>query len=169
MRATVRSSGRGETVQLHIQGISAAVDHAVLPGPGPVRDEPTPEELLAASLASCTATAMELYSRRKDWEVGLIEVDVDYAPSQRGSPTRCTIVVRLPESLAPGRRDRLMQVGATSGIHRTLEGEVVFDERLELLPAAAAIGQDPEAATEPRRRRIPILNGLRGALKAPQG
>ena len=167
MKTTVRSFGRGETVQLHIEGISASPDHGVLPGPA--REEPTPDELLAASLASCTATAMELYARRKDLEVGLIEVDVDYAPSQRGSPTRCTIVVRLPESLAPGRRDRLMQVGATSGIHRTLEGEVVFDERLELAPAAAAVNQDPEAATAPRRRRIPILNGLRGGLRAPQG
>ena len=167
MKATVRSTGHGETVQLHIEGITSTPGPAHLPEF--VRDEPTPHELLAASLASCTATAMELYARRKGWEVGLIEVDVDYAPSQRGSPTRCTTVVRLPESLSPEQRDRLMQVGATSGIHRTLEGEVVFEERLELAAAPPPGIQAAYASAEPRRRRIPILNGIREALKAPQG
>ena len=166
MKATVRCSGSGQTVQLDIEGITQGVDRGGTPEHG--RDEPTPQELLAASLASCTATAMELYARRKQWQVGLIEVDVDYAPSQRGSPTRCTIVVRLPETLSAERRDRLMQVGATSGIHRTLDGEVVFDERLELIAAAATVAQDPEGPAERRRRRISILNGIRGALKAPQ-
>ncbi|MGI8945092.1 MAG: OsmC family protein [Thermoleophilaceae bacterium] len=140
MKAVVRSGGRGENVELHIAGITQAPDHEVR---APVLDEPTPDELLAASLASCTATAMELYARRKGWGVDTIEVDVDYAPSQRGSLTRCTVVVRLPESLPAEQCDRLMQVGATSGIHRTLEGEVVFDERLELIDATSS---DPTEA-----------------------
>ena len=167
MKAVVRSSGRCETVQLHIAGITQAPEHDGLPQPA--REDPSPEELLAASLASCTATAMELYARRKGWDVGAIEVDGDYTPSQRGSPTRCAVVVRLPESLPSQQRDRLMQVGATSGVHRTLEGEVVFEERLELLDPASAGRAEPAGAGEPRRRRITLLNGLRGALKAPQG
>jgi putative redox protein len=164
MKAVVRSSGQGEAVQLHIAGITKAPEHDGLPQQS--REDPSPEELLAASLASCTATAIELYARRKGWAVGEMEVDVDYAPSQRGSPTRCTVVVRLPESLPSEQRDRLMQIGATSGVHRTLEGEVVFDERLELLQAANG---KPAGDEEPRRRRITLLNGLRGALKTPQG
>ena len=166
MKAVVRSVGRGESVELHIAGITQVPDRQVN---APARDEPTPEELLAASLASCTATAMELYARRKGWTVDTIEVDVDYSPSQRGSPTRCTIVVRLPENLPVEQRERLMQVGATSGIHRTLEGEVVFDERLELIDVTSTGPLEAGSSEEPRRRRIPILNGLREALKAPQG
>ena len=48
---------------------------------------PSPQELLAASLASCTAITMEMYAQRKGWELGDVSVDVDYEPAQRGSPT----------------------------------------------------------------------------------
>lgn len=104
----------------------------------------------------------ELYAERKGWEVGQLEVDVDYTPAQRGSPTRCTTVVRLPEHLPAERRERLMQVAATSQAHRTLEGEIVFDERVELTTAAKA---GPDHSFEPRGRRIALLSGLRGALR----
>ena len=48
---------------------------------------PSPQELLAASLASCTAITMEMYAQRKGWDIGDVTVDVDYEPAQRGSPT----------------------------------------------------------------------------------
>ena len=37
---------------------------------------PSPQELLAASLASCTAITMEMYAKRKGWNVDGLEVDV---------------------------------------------------------------------------------------------
>ena len=37
---------------------------------------PSPQELLAASLASCTAITMEMYAKRKGWNVDGMEVDV---------------------------------------------------------------------------------------------
>ena len=45
---------------------------------------PNPQELLAASLASCTAITMEMYAERKGWDIGDVVVDVDYEPAQRG-------------------------------------------------------------------------------------
>ena len=38
---------------------------------------PSPTQLLAASLAGCTAITIEMYAERKGWDVGAIEVDVD--------------------------------------------------------------------------------------------
>ncbi len=93
---------------------------------------PSPQELLAASLASCTAITMEMYAQRKGWDVGDIAVDVDYEPAQRGSPTRFHMTVELPKELPEEQRRKLMQIGAKCPIHRTLEGEVMFDEKLEL-------------------------------------
>jgi putative redox protein len=93
---------------------------------------PSPEELLAASLASCTAITMEMYAQRKGWEVGEIAVDVDFEPAQRGSPTKFRMKVELPKELPEEQRDRLMQIGAKCPVHRTLEGEVMFDESVEL-------------------------------------
>jgi putative redox protein len=94
---------------------------------------PSPQELLAASLASCTAITMEMYARRKGWEVGELVVDVDYEPAQRGSPTRFCVEVRLPKELPEDQRERLLQIAAKCPVHRTLEGEVMFEERVELV------------------------------------
>jgi putative redox protein len=93
---------------------------------------PSPQELLAASLASCTAITMEMYAQRKGWNVGEVAVDVDYEPAQRGSPTKFTMDVRLPKELPEDQREKLMQIAAKCPVHRTLEGEVMFEEKLSL-------------------------------------
>ncbi len=93
---------------------------------------PSPLELLAASLASCSAVTMEMYAQRKGWDIGDIAVDVNYEPAQRGSPTKFTIKVELPKELPEDQRTRLMQIVAKCPVHRTLEGEVMFEEKVAL-------------------------------------
>jgi putative redox protein len=97
---------------------------------------PSPQELLAASLASCTAITMEMYARRKGWDVGDVEVSVNYTPAERGCPTRFNLVMRFPESLSDEQVERLRVIAAKCPVHRTLEGEVMFDERVERLSLA---------------------------------
>jgi putative redox protein len=94
---------------------------------------PSPQELLAASLASCTAVTLEMYAERKGWEVGPVEVDCQYTPAERGCPTKFDLVVRLPDGLSEDQVSRLMQIAAKCPVHRTLDGEVMFDERVELV------------------------------------
>ena len=93
---------------------------------------PNPQELLAASLASCSAVTMEMYAKRRGWDIGEVVVEVDYEPAQRGSPTSFRMAVRLPRELAEEQREKLMQIVAKCPVHRTLEGEVMFEERVEL-------------------------------------
>src|SRR5215208_4283042 len=93
---------------------------------------PSPQELLAASLASCTAITMEMYAQRKGWNIGDVEVEVDYEPAQRGSPTKFEMIVKLPKELPEDQREKLMTIAAKCPVHRTLEGEVMFDERFEI-------------------------------------
>jgi putative redox protein len=93
---------------------------------------PSPQELLAGSLASCSAITMEMYAQRKGWDIGEVVVDVDYEPAQRGSPTKFELTVRLPKELPEDQRERLMTIVAKCPVHRTLEGEVMFAERVEL-------------------------------------
>ena len=92
---------------------------------------PAPEELLAASLASCTAITMQMYAERKGWDLSGLEVDCDYAPAERGRPTQFNLVMRLPEQLTDEQVERLNVIAAKCPIHRTLEGEVTFNERVE--------------------------------------
>jgi putative redox protein len=92
---------------------------------------PSPQELLAASLASCSAVTLEMYAKRKGWNLGDVTVEVRYEPAQRGSPTRFGISVTLPKELPEEQAERLMQIVARCPVHRTLEGEVIFDEKLQ--------------------------------------
>ena len=96
-------------------------------------DGPSPQDLLAGSLASCTAITIEMYAWRKGWDIGDVAVDVDYEPAQRGSPTKFKMKVLLPKELPEEQRERLMQIAAKCPVHRTLEGEVMFDESVELV------------------------------------
>ena len=96
---------------------------------------PSPQELLAASLASCTAVTMEMYAERKGWDIGQVEVDVEYGPAERGCPTSFKLVMRLPSNLTDEQVDRLRVIAAKCPVHRILDGEVMFDERVEQMVA----------------------------------
>jgi putative redox protein len=97
---------------------------------------PSPEELLAASLASCTAITMEMYAARKGWDVGDVQVVCDYTAAERGCPTRFNLVMRFPDTMDAEQVERLRIIAAKCPIHRTLEGEVMFDERVERVSLA---------------------------------
>lgn len=97
---------------------------------------PSPQELLAASLASCTAITMEMYARRKGWDVGDVEVACDYTPAERGCPTRFNLVLRFPDTLSDEQVERLRVIAAKCPVHRTLEGEVMFHEQVERVSLA---------------------------------
>ena len=99
---------------------------------GGADEGPSPQELLAASLASCTAITMEMYARRKGWNVDGLEVDCRFTPAERGCPTRFELLMRMPAHLSEEQVERLRVIAAKCPIHRTLEGEVAFDERVEL-------------------------------------
>jgi putative redox protein len=94
-------------------------------------------ELLAVSLASCTAITMEMYAARKGWDIGHVEVDVEYSPAERGCPTKFQLVMRLPDDLPEDQVERLRAIAAKCPVHRALDGEVMFQERIERVHLAA--------------------------------
>ena len=93
---------------------------------------PSPQELLAASLASCTAITIEMYAKRKSWNVDGLEVVCDYTPAERGCPTNFKLVMRMPAHLSEEQVERLRVIAAKCPVHRTLEGEVMFEESVTL-------------------------------------
>lgn len=97
---------------------------------------PTPQELLAASLAACTAITIEMYARRKEWELGDVEVECEYSQAEKGQPTLFKLALRLPSGLAPDQVERLELIAAKCPVHRTLEGEARFEQRVELVEPA---------------------------------
>jgi putative redox protein len=129
-KANARREGEGFKHTVTVRDHDVTVDESE--ESGGEDSGPDPQEMLAVSLASCTAITMEMYARRKGWKIGEIEVGVGYEPAQRGSPTKFQLTVRMPKELPEEQRDRLMQIAAKCPVHRTLESEVMFDERVEL-------------------------------------
>ena len=98
---------------------------------------PSPEELLAAALASCTAITMEMYAQRKGWDIAGVEVEADYTPAERGCPTRFAMTLRIPDRLSDEIAQKLQVIAAKCPVHRTLDGEVMFDEHVERVSLAS--------------------------------
>jgi putative redox protein len=130
MRALARRT-HGFTHLVEIRDHRLILDEP--PGQGGDDRGPTPQEVLAASLAACTAITLEMYAERKGWDLGALEVECDYTPAERGTPTRFHLVIRLPERCREEQLQRLRTIAAKCPVHRTLDGEVTFDERFEPL------------------------------------
>src|SRR6201992_97864 len=134
-KATARRDGGALRHTVQVRDHQVLVDE--LPDMGGEDAGPDPLELLAVSLASCTAITMEMYAARKGWEIGNVEVDVAYSPAERGCPTKFQLVMRLPEDLPEDQVERLRVIAAKCPVHRVLDGEVMFLERLERVHMAA--------------------------------
>jgi len=93
---------------------------------------PRPTQLLAASLAGCTAITVEMYADRKGWDVGKVEAEVEV--SYDGTvPSRFEVALRLPAELDAEQRRRLLTIAEHCPVHKVLAGEatVTVTEMLE--------------------------------------
>jgi putative redox protein len=135
MQATARRTDRMFRHSVQVRDHQIVVDETLDSGGDDAG--PDPQEMLAVSLASCTAITMEMYAARKGWEIGPVEVDVEYSPAERGTPTKFDLVLRLPHGLTEDQVQRLQVIAAKCPVHRTLDGEVMFNERVERVHLAA--------------------------------
>ena len=135
MKATARRSGSNFKHVVNVREHGVVVDEPR--DQGGDDDGPSPQELLAVSLASCTAVTMEMYAARKGWDIGGVEVECEYSPAERGCPTKFNMILRLPAELADEQVERLRVIAAKCPVHRTLDGEVMFNERVERVQLAA--------------------------------
>jgi putative redox protein len=131
MRASARYTSGKFTHVIDIRGHQLTVDEPV--DQGGANEGPSPQELLAASIASCTAVTLRMYADRKGWELGQVEVECEYETAERGSPVRFNVVVRLPDTCSEEQVDRLRAIAAKCPVHRALAGESIFEERIELV------------------------------------
>ena len=135
MKATARREGAGLRHSVQVRDHQMTVDEPLESGGDDAG--PDPRELLAVSLASCTAITMEMYAARKGWDIGHVEVDVEYTPAERGCPTKFDLIMRLPEGLPADQVEKLRVIAAKCPVHRALDGEVMFQERVERVHLAA--------------------------------
>ena len=82
---------------------------------------PRPTQLLATSLAGCTAITIELYAERKGWDLDGVEVTVDMRSDAERRPTHFAVEVGLPEGLDDEQRRKLMVIAEKCPVHKLLE------------------------------------------------
>ncbi len=138
MRAIAHRNNSGSfTHRIDIRQHQVTADEP--PEHGGEDEGPTPQELLAGSLAACTAITMEMYAKHKGWDIGPIEVSCEYTLAERGSPTRFKLVTKLPRACSDEQIEKLRVIAAKCPVHRTLDGGAMFEERVELVEPAARV------------------------------
>ena len=152
MKATAQRSERATYVHhVGIRNHALVVDECK--DAGGTDEGPSPQELLAASLATCTAITMEMYAKRKGWDIGPIGVSVEYTPSERGCPTKFSLDLQLPADATAEQRERLQVIAAKCPVHRTLEGEVMFEDRVTIAADADVAAPEQRSRRDMLRRR----------------
>lgn len=115
-----------------------AAGHALVAGePESVGGEnsgPSPYDLLAAALASCTSMTLQLYARRKGLKLDKVTVRVAhskvYAADCRdcetkvGKVDRLERVISLEGEIDEAARRRLLEMADRCPVHRTLTSEI---------------------------------------------
>jgi uncharacterized OsmC-like protein len=95
---------------------------------------PSPYDLLASALASCTSMTLQLYARRKGLELTEVNVRVEHAKIHATDCEDCeTKVGRIDQfkrrislegEIDAAARQRLLEIADLCPVHRTLSSEV---------------------------------------------
>ncbi len=89
---------------------------------------PAPDELLEASLASCTAITLRMYADRKNWP--LAEVAVTVTLERKDNETLFNRNIVLNGTLDDSQRERLLQIAKACPVSKTLSGTIRIDSKI---------------------------------------
>ena len=84
----------------------------------------TPGELLASSLASCTAITLRMYADRKGWPLERADITVDIETDNSMNITYIGLNVLLTGTLDEVQKKRLMEIGGKCPVHKLLDNPV---------------------------------------------
>jgi putative redox protein len=90
---------------------------------GGTDEGPKPTELLAAALASCTAITIEMYADRKEWDLGQVEVNVNFTEASASDPPKFGVQIQVQAELDEEQRKRILVIAGKCPVHRALAAE----------------------------------------------
>ncbi len=101
---------------------------------------PTPYELLSSGLAACTSMTIQMYARRKGWQVENVETHVNYAKKHSEDCENCEKdqakidsferEISLKGELDEKQIKRLMEIADKCPVHKTLASKAHIDTKL---------------------------------------
>ena len=91
-----------------------------------------PFEILATSLASCTAATLRMYIDRKGWEIPMINVEVDLENyPQTKTAQFCRIIDFGETELSEDIKDKLFKIADACPIHKILTNDIEILTKLK--------------------------------------
>jgi len=97
---------------------------------------PSPYQLLTASLGACTTMTLQMYARRKKWNLEEVKVHLNYSKEYYEDCMSCESegakldtferVIELKGDLDESQIARLLEIADKCPVHRTLSSEIVI-------------------------------------------
>ena len=101
---------------------------------------PSPYQYLAVALASCTVMTLQMYARRKKWDLESVQVHIDYDKRYVDDCKACTDTpqkidflskkIVLEGDLDETQRARLMEIANKCPVHKTMNNEIRIESEL---------------------------------------
>lgn len=98
---------------------------------------PSPYELLSASLAACTVMTLQMYARRKKWDLKEVKVHINHHKKYAEDCANCEETtskidhfekcIEIEGDLSEEQIARLLEIADRCPIHRTLKGSIKID------------------------------------------
>lgn len=95
---------------------------------------PTPYQYLSAALATCTAMTIQMYARRKKWEVLNVTVHINHNKEYALDCENCedpsakidtlTRAITLEGPLSDEQKKRLLEIADRCPVHRTMQSKI---------------------------------------------
>jgi putative redox protein len=83
---------------------------------------PEPHDLLAASLAACTALTVTMYAQRKGMDLHDVEIRIEHGKQEDAYALTCHL--HYVGNLSDDEKNRLTDIANKCPVHKTLEGEI---------------------------------------------
>jgi uncharacterized OsmC-like protein/alpha/beta superfamily hydrolase len=101
---------------------------------------PSPYELVSAGLSACTAMTIQMYAKRKEWNVENVQVHTSYSKSHAQDCENCETdsakldtfyrEITLSGNLDEKQKARLLQIADKCPVHKTLHSNVQIITKL---------------------------------------
>lgn len=101
---------------------------------------PSPYEYVSGGLAACTAMTIQMYARRKKWEIDNVTVNIDYSKIHAIDCEHCedegakidtfSLEIKLEGNLTEDQKKRIMEIAKKCPVHKTLTSDTQIVTKL---------------------------------------
>lgn len=91
----------------------------------------SPTELLASSLAACTAATLRMYADHKQWPLEKVNIDVKFERNTKENKSEVVRNIELIGDLTEAQRTRLLAVANACPIHKVLSNPIEISTSIQ--------------------------------------